>query len=269
MSIEITSLQDLECLTKTIPTITNLLKISEEHKQWKYLDLKKIARKLNRILKSEPIRKLYDYTSRMYSAVRRYEYLKDSNFTQYPGHWTFIKNELWLPDDVNSTDWRYCRAGAGRQPLYFDYVTHGGCHWHVEANIEVARKLMPEYNWIIVSSSKHSTVMAPEAYLIFDMQYVALEVSELAGLELLFGKNLTDFTDILIGTKDNPYRCSEGFAGPAMRLFNLIDIEYKGKTEEALKKLREFMLESEEATMRMHTETKLIRPAFELDCMGA
>jgi len=268
MSIELLTLLQEECPTD-IPSLDNIRNLQNNIDEWSYLDPKLHARRLNKILKSEPIRRLYDYTSRAYAAVRRYQCLQSNGFTRLPGQWAHTSEELWLPIDVESCDWRW-NAPQGRPPLFWNYVCHSSCHWSVEANIEVAKQLFPDLDWIVVSGIKHSTVLAPEAKLCFDLQYVALEVSLKEGFELLFGKTFDVFDDIVVGTDDSPYRCADGTAGPAMMLFDMIDRDFADRPEEALRHLRDFMaLQDDEQMPEEMAEVSIIEPQFQLEMMGA
>ena len=269
MSIELIQLLEEECPTTDIPNLDNIRNLSANIDEWQYIDPKLHARRLNRILKSEPIRKLYDHTSRAYAAVRRYQCLKDSGFTHLPGQWARTEDPLWLPEDVDSCDWRWS-ASQGRPPLFWQYVCHSACHWMVEANIQVAKQLFPDLDWIVVSGNLHSTVVAPEEKLCFDLQYVALQVSLKGGFEMLFGKDFNNFDEIVVGTDDSPYLCTEGFAGPALMLFDLIDQDFADRPEKALKHLRDFMaLQDDEDMPKSMAEASVIEPQFQLEMMGA
>jgi hypothetical protein len=269
MSIPLSVIVDEECPTTGVPCLDNIRNLSTNIDEWSYVQPMHHARRLNRILKSEPIRRLYDYTSRAYAAVRRYQCLKDSGFTKLPGEWARTENALWLPEDVDSSCWRW-EAPAGRPPLFWKYVAHSSCHWMAEANIEVAKQLFPDIDWLVFNGEKHSTVLAPEEKICFDLQYIALNVSLKAGFELLFGNDFNEFDDIFIGTDDSPYRCAEGTAGPAMELFSMIDKDFADRPEEALKHIQNFMaLQDDELISDELAEVSLIPAACQLQMIGA
>ena len=268
MSVPLLTLLEDECRTLDTPLLDNIENLQTNCDDWVYVDLKLHARRLNRILKSSSIRELYHYTTNAYASVRRWQLLKESEYTYMPGKWIRSKGPLHLPCEADSCDWRYTYETPGRKPLYWDYVCHSACHWMVEANLEVAKRLLPNNNWIIVSGVKHSTVLDPEAKLIFDMQYTALNVSEIAGLQLLFGENYDELEDINVGTASEPYKCTEGFAGPAMKLFEELDSRFADRPQEALKCLQDFWAEQEDAPVQLNDEP-VIKPALTLQLMGA
>ncbi|EHA63782.1 hypothetical protein [Synechococcus sp. WH 8016] len=269
MSLELNAILHGECPTIDIPSLDNIKNLSSNIDDWQYVNPMLHARRLNKILKSDPIRRLYDYTSRAYAAVRRYQLLQESGYTKLPGQWARTEDELWKPEDVDSCDWRW-NAPRGRPPLFWQFVAHGSCHWNCEANIEVAKRLFPDIEWMVFSGTLHSTVLAPEEKLCFDLQYIALEVSLKAGFELLFGEELNNFDEILVGTEESPYKCSEGTAGPAMMLFNMIDKDFSDRPEVALQHLRDFMaMKADEDFSQELVESPLIKPALTLEVIGA
>lgn len=81
------------------------------------------------------------------------------------------------PSDYDSCDWRWCRPG--RHPQFWNYVCHSACHWLVDCNLFVATNALPQFQWRIVSSPKHSTVWNGDAKnpVLFDLNFLALEVS--------------------------------------------------------------------------------------------
>ena len=78
------------------------------------------------------------------------------------------------PADFESCDWRYDR-GRGRQPEFWDYVKHAGCHWLANFNRKIAEPAEPKRKWRIFSSQEHSTVW-DGAETLFDMNFLALGV---------------------------------------------------------------------------------------------
>lgn len=224
-----------------VPGIGNIENIRNTCDEFKYVDLRVHARRLNRILNKPEIRDLYHYTSSAYAMIRRFKLIEDSDYETWYEKWSpKPEGELLLPSDVDSCDWRW-NAPPGRPPKYWDFVCHGSCHWMVEANLQVAKRLLPEYNWIILSGELHSTVVAPEAKLIFDMQYSALQVSERTGLEMIFGESLDDFSDIDVGCDAYPYSCREGLFGYVEEIITLIERHFPGEEQKALTHLAPMM----------------------------
>lgn len=96
--------------------------------------------------------------------------------------------------EMDSCDWRW-DLGPGRPPLYLTQTCHGSCHWRGSGDLEVARRLMPELDWVVVSAEKHTAVMAPAEQLIWDPTYAAMEVTAQSALDTIFGDDLggTDY----------------------------------------------------------------------------
>jgi hypothetical protein len=84
-----------------------------------------------------------------------------------------------LPRDADGCDWRWYdgegHSRRGRQPAFWDYVVHSGCHWVVNFNLRLAERLEPKTPWRIISSQKHSTVWSGDDVL-FDCNFLALGV---------------------------------------------------------------------------------------------
>lgn len=81
-----------------------------------------------------------------------------------------------FPADVDGTcDWRHT-GHVGRQPAFWRYVKFGACHWLVNAALRLAMLTLPERDWRVVTSDKHSTVWDSK-HTLFDLQYQALSVS--------------------------------------------------------------------------------------------
>ena len=58
-------------------------------------------------------------------------------------------------------------------PAFWDLVKHGACHWLVNYQLMLAQAIMPQYEWCILTSDKHSTVWNKEN-LIWDANFLAL-----------------------------------------------------------------------------------------------
>ena len=85
----------------------------------------------------------------------------------------------WRPMDYDGCDWRYSFSGEGkpgRKPKYWEWVCHGACHWVNNVALLIAKSSLPESNWRIVQSDKHTTVWDGKDTL-FDINFLALGVS--------------------------------------------------------------------------------------------
>lgn len=80
------------------------------------------------------------------------------------------------PEDWESCDWRYSRGRRGPQPAFWEYVTHGSCHWLANLSLFVAQQVEPDRQWRIVTSSAHTTVWDGEETL-FDGNFLALGIT--------------------------------------------------------------------------------------------
>lgn len=80
------------------------------------------------------------------------------------------------PSDWESSDWRYTCGRRGPEPAYWQYLTHGSCHWMCNLHLWVAVRAESDRPWRIVTSGKHSTVWDGDQTL-WDPQFMALGVS--------------------------------------------------------------------------------------------
>ena len=99
--------------------------------------------------------------------------VRDFNRFTY-GRWRKSFVPGMKPTDFESCDWR-CDRSRGRQPEFWDYVKHAGCHWLVNFNRRLAELAEPRRKWRIVSSLEHSTVYDGQETL-FDFNFSALGV---------------------------------------------------------------------------------------------
>jgi hypothetical protein len=60
------------------------------------------------------------------------------------------------PRSFESCDWDW--EHRGREPGYWRYVKHSACHWLVNSNLRLATLVLPDRQWRIVTSQRHSTV---------------------------------------------------------------------------------------------------------------
>ena len=121
------------------------------------------ARKLNRLLRTEEVRREFHRCSVAADAVKRWECLEHFDFQRYSPPRTPIEGERFLlPYQVVTMDWDW-NLGPGRRPLYHRFVMPSLCHWRASADLMVARKLMPDYDWVVVTAEKHTAVMAQQS----------------------------------------------------------------------------------------------------------
>ena len=168
--------------------------LTETYLDWKIIDPLIYARKLNQILKTEEIRRVFHEITRAYEAIRRWEILEWRGFDYYPKLIKPLEGEEYLlPIQMDTMDWRW-DLGPGRPALYLDYCLSQSCHWRTKADLAVVQRLLPQYDWIVVSTERHTMVCCPEAQLIWDPTYFAMEVSAQSTLHTVFGEKL-DGTD--------------------------------------------------------------------------
>jgi hypothetical protein len=93
------------------------------------------------------------------------------------GRWREEFKPGMLPEQFESCDWRICRDDGrrGPDPEYWRYVKHSACHWLVNPALRLAMLSVPNREWRIVTSQKHSTVWDGDRTL-FDLQFSALGV---------------------------------------------------------------------------------------------
>jgi hypothetical protein len=94
-----------------------------------------------------------------------------SDFNKYTvGCWGKRFRRGDYPMDFDGCDWR--EFVLGRPPRYFQYVSHGACHWLVNFNLALAHFTEPKKAWRIVRSPIHSTVWDGE-HTLFDLNGMA------------------------------------------------------------------------------------------------
>lgn len=81
-----------------------------------------------------------------------------------------------VPRDYECCDWEHNLNHKGRTPEYWKYVKFGACHWLVNFNLELAKLVLPDESWVIVSSERHSTVWNGKD-LIFEFNFQAFGIS--------------------------------------------------------------------------------------------
>src|SRR6266446_987747 len=122
-----------------------------------YYDLKKNWRKVKRHLNNKEVVRVL---------------VRDFNkYTEGRSGRKFSKGQV--PFEFESCDWWLDHKG--RIPAYWQYVKHSACHWLVNFNLEMAKCVMPDEEWRILTSDEHSTVWNGND-LLFDFNFLALGV---------------------------------------------------------------------------------------------
>ena len=205
-----------------------------QNDEWAYVQPLMFARRLNRILRKPEVQKAYHDASMAIAAVKRWDSFRFLEYKKVPRPFTPAEGRTSLrPIDCDTCDWRWDMP-PGRPPLFHDFVMHGACHWMSVPNQLVAQQLFPDYDWHIVSSPRHTSVVCFEERLIFDLYYVANSVDVSDCLELLFDQDDYEVYE------DDEYSYLDGTAAPALQLFKMLD-SHKGDTEELLAGLRATM----------------------------
>ena len=164
--------------------------LTDTYQDWTIVAPLLFARRLNRLLHKEEIQREFHRCAVAFNAASRWRCLELNNFSIYPRPAKPREGSKYLKlEDVETCDWRWCQP-PGRPPLYFTQTCHGSCHQRASADLMVARRLMPDLDWIVVSADKHTAVMAPAEQLIWDPTYAAMNVSAQSTLHTLFGKDL-------------------------------------------------------------------------------
>ena len=194
------------------------------------------ARKLNRLLKRTDVRREFHRCATAADAVKRWEALEHFDFSIYPKPRLPLEGEQFLiPYQVVTLDWDW-NLPPGRRPLYHQFVMPSLCHWRAPADLMIARLLMPEHDWIVVSAPRHTAVMAPDAQLIWDPSYFAMNVSAQAALESVFGSDFTS-NDYELHIDEYPL---SAYTVELIHIWSQID-SHKGDKLELLKGMRECM----------------------------
>ena len=181
-------------MKKTIQELLTSQQLQNDYLEYTIIDPLLYARKLNQLLRTPEIRQLFHEVTRTYEAIRRWEILEWKGFDYYPKLIKPLEGEEYLlPIQMDTMDWRW-DLGPGRRPLYQSYCLSQSCHWRAKADLAVAQRLLPDYDWIVVSAERHTMVCCPEHQLIWDPTYFAMEVSAQSALHTVFGEKL-DGTD--------------------------------------------------------------------------
>ena len=221
--------------------------IQQNANHWRYVDLRKKAKKLNQVITDPEVQQAYEDATKYFWQLKRWDIFKHFR-DRLPKDIKALEGEDYIfPMQIESCDWDW-NMGPGRKPKYLKYVLSHACHWMSAPNLVLAQKLMPRTNWITISSDLHTSVLSLEDQLLFDPYYFACEVSTLDALQMLFGETYNDENDYQIYADDDPYDPLEGSAGHAIELWNVIDSSSRTK-EELVKILSEFIDQHEAETM--------------------
>lgn len=123
-----------------------------------YYDVKKHWQKIKHYYKSQEAKNIWYPRLQLYAENRGWDPIKYT--------------ETLTPSDFDSCDWR---TRYRRAPDYWKYVTHGACFWVVDLNLYLAKKILPDEIWVIVTSSKHALCWNGDD-LLFDTNFLALGV---------------------------------------------------------------------------------------------
>lgn len=135
-------------------------------------------------------------------------------------------------EQMDSCDWRW-NLGPGRPAIYLTQTCHGSCHWRAAGDLAVARRLLPEFQWLVVSGKGHTAVMAPEEQLIWDPTYWALGVPAKDALEHVFGDDLSS-------EEYTVYPEEYAFSRQTVELMHLFDLLDERPEEDRLGLIRDF-----------------------------
>ena len=178
--------------------------LTNTYHDWTIVNPLLFARKLNRLLKTKEVRREAHRCALAFDAIKRWDALEHYNFDIYPKATQPYEGEEFLyPEQVSTLLWD-CDLGPGRPPNYHRFVIPSGCHWRAPLSLMLARKLMPDLDWIVVSAEKHTMICCPEQQLIFDETYFAMGVSAQSALHTVFGSDLSS-TDYEIFEEEYPF----------------------------------------------------------------
>ena len=189
---------------KSIQELLSPQQLNDNYLDWTIVDPLVFARKLNRLLKTKEVRREAHRCALAFDAIKRFEVLEHFGFDRYPQPTQPYEGEQFLfPEQISTLLWD-CDLGPGRRPNYHRFVLPSGCHWRAPFSLMLARKLMPDLDWIVVSADKHTMVCCPEQQLIFDETYFAMGVSAQSALHSVFGSDLSS-TDHEIFEEEYPF----------------------------------------------------------------
>ena len=206
---------------------------------WALVPMDKFYRRLNNALSSLPIQQAYHDATLAYYAVRRYQILDHFDASYYPKPLELQEGREFLyPYQANSMDWDW-DMGPGRRPKYHEYVCAMACHWMAQPNLLVAQRLFPDYNWIIVSTERHTGVACLEEKLLFEPYFYRSGSTAKSVITMYVGEELDGSLDLEVYDEENPYDYLNGAADYCLRLWEQLDDIAKTDEKKAMTLLKE------------------------------
>ena len=124
-----------------------------------------------------------------------------------------------------------------------------------------ARKLMPDYDSLVVTAKRHTAVMAPAEQLIWDPTYFALEVTAQSALDSMFGSDLSS-TDFEVFEEEFPF---SPFTVEVIHLFDLLDgypVAERPQIVKGFKKLWKTDAPQDVTNEKWHCDSRLQTPGL-------
>lgn len=219
-------------MTQTIPQLQPA-SLKQSISEWQIIHPLLYAQRLNRLLRTREIQREFHRCALAYSAIRRWECVERTDFNYYPKPPRLEEGQEFLTmEQMDSCEWRWCR-GPGRPPVYMTQTCHGSCHWRAAGDLAVARRLLSDFEWMVVSGKGHTAVMAPAEQLIWDPTYFALGVSAQAALEHVFGDDLSS-------NEYTIYLEEYAFSRHTIELMHLFGLLDERPEEDRLRLIRDF-----------------------------
>jgi hypothetical protein len=125
---------------------------------------------------SAELMRYYDLTKnwrkvKPHLADKKLNHIMRRDFQKYvTGRWGKIFLPGQFPRNFEASDWWTERKG--RRPQWWNFVSHGACHWLVNTALRMAILAEPYRPWRIITSDKHSTVWDGETTL-FEFNFQA------------------------------------------------------------------------------------------------
>jgi len=135
-----------------------------------HYNIQKNWKKLKPIYESQECRALW-YEGCVTYVQSKFE---DHGIEFDPERYTY--NFITTPSVIESSDWQYGFGKRGRKPAFWQYALAHACHWMAEKDLYIAKKIAPEFDWVIISSEEHTTVFNG-IDTIFDTTYNAMGIS--------------------------------------------------------------------------------------------
>ena len=150
----------------------------------KFYNIQRNWKKLRPYFEQSETRELAHCEMEAYSMARAEDY----GYQYKPRELT----PAWKPSDYVSCDWRCDTGRRGPDPAFWDWVCHSACHWVNNVGMLVAVKALPKYDWQVVSSNLHTTVVDFKRETLFDLNFLALGISPEKTIELALNQQDTE-----------------------------------------------------------------------------